>query len=517
VSPIGGAVVSAILGISGGASAYSPAPQLVQIESVRDAAHKPQAATNATDAGTLRGRVVDPYQAVIEGAIVTLIDSTNGEPRIVNTSDDGSFKFEGLRDGQYEIKIEAGGFATQIIQGVNVASRQSTPNKPLDRTMVVAPIIEEMTVSLSVGGQMELTGGVVAYSPMPLRELYVESELVIVGRVGKSRKAGREGEATIMSTEIDISRTLKGEVKKSTIKVYHYVYDEAETHKFVAGDELLLFLESRKDSDSGKLKSGYEVSDLSYGLKKLPPSELAIYEQRIKELAEIMKQPTRAGITAWLVRCAESPATRWEGAVELGRSARSVGYRKDEASNDESSQELGEATVPSASEQAIEPTEEDHSDELFVLSLTEEQKERLAQVLYSTAVVGEAEMELIDLQKELGDKRLLPFVVDQLHAAEIDPSQVVERMIEIVDELMDDEDVTELAEAYYDKVSYEDLEEAEEDSERTAEEIRERAEAAEEAKTNRKALLRAFLTVVDEKMKQPATAKDEPENPHSTH
>ena len=517
VSPLGGAVVGAILGISGSAAGYSPSSQLVQIESVRDAASNPQPGSNAADStGTLQGTILDPNGAVMQGATVTLRNPSSGEARLMTTSDDGLFKFEAVRPGSYEVEVQAVGFSTHVMPGVNVGPsplvQQSTP---LELAMSVAPLAEAITIRLDVAPITAVAGGAMS-APSPLRVLYNESELIVVGRVGRSKKMSREGDATVIRTRVEISTLLKGEAIGSTINVYHSVYD-LEKSQFVAGDELLLFLDRRQDSETNRPTDGYEVSDLRNGLRKLPPSELAVYESRIRELSEIMKEPTRDSITAWLVRCAENPATRWEGAVELGRSARSVRDRLEEASKNESSQEMGEATIPSSSEQAVEPNEEEDSDTLFVLSLTEEQKERLANALYSTAVVGDTEMELIDLQKELGDKRLLPFLVDQLHAAEIDPTYVAERMIEIVDELMDDDDVTEVAEAYQDKVSYEDLEEDEEDSERTAEEKRERAEAAEEAKTNRKALLRAFLTVVNEKMKQPATAKDEPENPHSTH
>src|SRR5262249_27409787 len=81
------------------------------------------------------------------------------------------------------------------------------------------------------------------------------------------------------------------------------------------GSELIVFLKrSQRDP-------GYFTVGLSYGAKSLNNRGIEVYSARILELIEIEEQTDpnarRERLVEWLVRCAEEPATRWEGAYDL--------------------------------------------------------------------------------------------------------------------------------------------------------------------------------------------------------
>jgi hypothetical protein len=73
----------------------------------------PVMAQNPT--GAIRGTVTDPQGAVITNASVTVTRKATGESRKISTGGDGIYAAENLVPGEYEVKIEAQGFATQVI------------------------------------------------------------------------------------------------------------------------------------------------------------------------------------------------------------------------------------------------------------------------------------------------------------------------------------------------------------------------------------------------------------------
>jgi hypothetical protein len=62
----------------------------------------------------IRGRVLDPSNAVIAGASVTTRQEQTGSRRVVETSSDGVYRIEGLDPGDYDVEISTAGFTTQI-------------------------------------------------------------------------------------------------------------------------------------------------------------------------------------------------------------------------------------------------------------------------------------------------------------------------------------------------------------------------------------------------------------------
>lgn len=67
---------------------------------------------NAT--GAIKGVVKDPNNAVVTNAVATSTSKATGATRKLNAGSDGVFVFESLQPGDYEVKVEAQGFSTQV-------------------------------------------------------------------------------------------------------------------------------------------------------------------------------------------------------------------------------------------------------------------------------------------------------------------------------------------------------------------------------------------------------------------
>lgn len=304
--------------------------------------------------------------------------------------------------------------------------------------------------------------------PQPLRQLYLTSARIVIARVGKSEVLasdtanGEEGESGLsrLKTALLVSRTLKGD-HQPVVYVNHYGYaDNKDKLSSAASDEnLLVFLERVDGVDD------YYV-DMNYGLKTLPESDLKIYVSRIEELSSIMSaaNPRDADIVEWLVRCAEEPATRWEGTYDLAMSQ----YMLDEYEN-QNSAPVDEPSLSDPSADAsveVEGTDETVSvvtkrfepeysrrTDLAKL-LTTEHKYRLTTALVGNTNVGDADYYLLDLVKRWDDPRLVPHLLTLLDLAskpgDIEPNSTyyLQNIMRIVADKLGNDALKALAEKF---------------------------------------------------------------------
>jgi len=100
-------------------------------------------AQNAT--GAINGIVKDPTDAVIPSASVTVTNNATGAMRQLTTGSEGNFTAENLAPGEYDVKVEAKGFTSQL------------------RTLVVqVGVTSSSTFAMTVGGTsqtVEVVGG----------------------------------------------------------------------------------------------------------------------------------------------------------------------------------------------------------------------------------------------------------------------------------------------------------------------------------------------------------------------
>jgi hypothetical protein len=489
-SPIASVVVSAMMAVSPvmAAQTSAPAKQLSSVLS-QQGQQKPGAQPQET-MSKLSGSVLTANAEAIANATVTLINQETGDIRGTISKDDGIFQFDMLKPGSYSLKVEAGGFATAQT-GVNLQKNQQ----------------QRVDVSMQ-GLRYESIGGVVATREQPLRTLYKESDLIVIATAGSSVKVESQKESNLMKTALNVISTLKGKAKKSVIYVYHWGYGEPD-ESFAKDKKQLVFL---RHSDRGK--DGYEVDDISYGVKKLSDADLTIYTQRISELAKIMQvaKPDDGQIVEWLVRCAEEKATRREGLMEFTQSFRQLSYAEEakneqEVDEDESEEvEAGEVEADSKAEidqEVAEPenAEEEPEEYLTITShMTQTQKDRVLALLYRTEEITDEEDDLIELAKDWKDAQLAPFLLAQLHRQKDAPKHFAETIIEYLVDLLNNPEVEQAAKDYSDNVSYED-EDQEEEAEKV-ETIESKQPETLKIIQQRSERLKAFLVVVESKIKK---------------
>jgi hypothetical protein len=386
--------------------------------------------------------------------------------------------------------------------------------------------------------------------PNPLRARFTNSDIVAVARVGDSVAVGKQGEVTLATTELHLTSRLKGEGKEKVVNLQHLVWSsgEVQTTEYAKDDVVLVFLRRVDKGD------GYISADGERGIQKLPKDDLKVYVRRIEELAAIMRseKPDESALAEWLVRCAEEPATRWEGAYDLafnvarfedppdeeevageeeeepGAESSEVEAAAPETAEDDGSKSVGNSSAePSGvaesanagadgravvnilvNPQAAQPVD-------FAALLTPAQKERLMTTLLNAEELNEGEQLLMRLVGAWKDARLVPFLLKHLARTADKPLYEAEDMMRIVAHTLGDQTLIKFAASYSRTAQYQDLyannlpDNADEiDPEATAEEraafkqeLAEHKAAAVEALFQRSGKVRHFLALADQPQK----------------
>ena len=258
---------------------------------------------------------------------------------------------------------------------------------------------------------------------MTLLSLYTKSDVVAIGRFNKKEESGinRVGEGfTIVTTRtsFDVETVLKGDARKFvTIEDEDYQYqtqqngipktavfvdeNNARDEEIKPGDTVLLFLKTDGET--------FELVDDRDGVRKISPSEQSVFSARIKELNSVFEgaKPDNNKIAAWLVRCAENTATRWDGTHELLQGFRQADWSKE--------------IDPNAYEHFDSSVTSDHSRKA-VAALTDDLKDALTQILISSDfapktrsnVLSDGDRELITLVKRWNPTAAARYLVCQL-------------------------------------------------------------------------------------------------------
>ncbi|HWO01365.1 MAG TPA: hypothetical protein VNS63_19045, partial [Blastocatellia bacterium] len=226
------------------------------------------------------------------------------------------------------------------------------------------------------------------------------------------------------------------------------------------------------------------------------------------ELAQLSQEekPNQEELVEWLVRCAENPATRWEGAFELAMSAWELRAKctQDDADADSEESDSSEETFedgsadPAQKESTVEPVTEAQdlgARASLAALLTADQKERLMTALLDTEQITEGDEQLIELVKDFHDPRLIPFLVSRLRRTENNPPHSANTIVQVVAELLKDNRISALAESYDDApYDYEDDENEERGDNK--------ASTQSAAVRERSAQIRLFLQQVERKIRK---------------
>src|SRR5262249_28700048 len=69
---------------------------------------------------SLSGTIFDPQGSAIAGATITVTNNATGAIRIATSSKDGTYQMPQLAPGSYNVRAEAKGFATIVLENVQV-------------------------------------------------------------------------------------------------------------------------------------------------------------------------------------------------------------------------------------------------------------------------------------------------------------------------------------------------------------------------------------------------------------
>ena len=78
-----------------------------------------------TVASSVVGSIVDPTDAVIAGAPVTLTSADSGAVRTGTTDSNGTYRFLNLLPGTYNVTVKAAGFRPAARSGIVVAAEET--------------------------------------------------------------------------------------------------------------------------------------------------------------------------------------------------------------------------------------------------------------------------------------------------------------------------------------------------------------------------------------------------------
>src|ERR1035441_9403908 len=107
----------------------------------------------------IHGRVLDPSQAVVPAADITIVNQESGFRRVTQTSSDGEYAVGSLDSGDYKVTVRKDGFRTMIRFNVKVANLEAAV---VDFTLSVGAVQRSITVEgvAAVPGQEDAAIGV---------------------------------------------------------------------------------------------------------------------------------------------------------------------------------------------------------------------------------------------------------------------------------------------------------------------------------------------------------------------
>jgi hypothetical protein len=301
--------------------------------------------------------------------------------------------------------------------------------------------------------------GAFPIDPQTLLTLTGGSELIVSARVENvTLIKGEDGYNTGIA-RLNILSVVKGQEGILSIDVYYKpdVVCPGPPH-YEEGATVLAFLKR------SQREPGYVTVGLSYGAKSLNNREIEVYSARIRELIGMEKQTDpnmrQEQLVEWLVRCAEEPITRWEGAYALlnSREMKKMIEMEKEGKKAQGDQEV-----------AVDEGEEWKNDIVDLTTLlTKEQKGRLTAALYRASSLSSREMDLIELVEIWGDDNLVPFMWSYLKASRTDSHWETSRLMFKLATYLKNQEASELSEKFEKVIYSNSKEEAEREQEKNA-------------------------------------------------
>lgn len=242
-----------------------------------------------------------------------------------------------------------------------------------------------------------------------------------------------------------------------------------------SGDQVMLFVKAGETPDQ------IVLTDFRGSAKKLSPERMAAFEKAVGELNGIFsaEKVSDKTIVDWLVRTAQDPLTRWEGAYELLSAVQTREWRQEMEKNIKEKVARGEKLEEWETLDA-ETADEDGEDDgignmKYADLLTDSQKQDLVNVLLDSMAkqndaeakedepvkagqMGEGDRILLELAGRWGDDRLAVIMIDRLRINS-DEAYETSQLMDKVAVMLKDDQMTNLA-SRYSNIFYMDADEA---------------------------------------------------------
>jgi hypothetical protein len=166
-----------------------------------------RATAQSTD-GTILGTVKDPASSVIPSATVVLINKGTSAQRTQPTDSTGSYSFNNVEAGTYELTIEANGFSKAEFIDLDLQARET---KRVDAQLTVANANQSVIVE-GVGG------AVVNTDISNIAQTKTGRELVDLPVAITSRSTGSTSPMTTLTTEPGVQTDTSGNISVAGIK-----------------------------------------------------------------------------------------------------------------------------------------------------------------------------------------------------------------------------------------------------------------------------------------------------------
>ncbi|HEY0784029.1 MAG TPA: carboxypeptidase-like regulatory domain-containing protein, partial [Thermoanaerobaculia bacterium] len=387
------------------------------------------------------GRITPP--GAHSGVEVVAFNVFDGDERSTWTAADGTFAFEGLPAGMYEVRALLDGFDTTTPEPVLLHRGEL-------REVVLAPTPTSPA-----------TMGILIVVPETLRQSFGNSDLVVLATAGPTVLVARHEEEGYreVETQLLISSTLKGKAPNRSVRLQHAEAETAteDAGTLAPGTRLLAFLSAR--DENGRGKPVYEAEANGYGVKAVSAAEEEAYGERLGALARLKRSGANhpADLAEWLVSTVEQPATRLWAAADLrdalgdlkGLAARR-GISPEQAA--EELRSVGTQFVGGGSAFKIEPPPA-----LVAAFLTDSQKVRLNKAFQTTRSFTRADLELFTIVRGWAGDAALPWLARNFRTVRPEASGLDRQGMELLaDELDDSALKTSLAKAKEESDDYED-------------------------------------------------------------
>jgi len=198
-----------------------------------------------------------------------------------------------------------------------------------------------------------LSSRAVAYpiSPATLWQLVEEAHLIVVAHVDDvSENVAR----------LRVLETWKG-ASAAVVEVEFMVFICPAPARYERGEVVLAFLER---GPRGRVQAGrYSTLHMSYGTLYPRATDRAVFRARVAEALDAQSDPQRAARRkrAWLIRCGERRATRWQGLYELAAAADELHVDYDSSSRRKETWSLTEAEQETLRRGFVEEPSGDHT------------------------------------------------------------------------------------------------------------------------------------------------------------